>query len=1100
MFLGAGMCLSARAANIYWDNAGGTATNNFWSSAASWNVASDGSGSDPSAAPGAADTAYFNVTSLNTTNTGAQYIWLDAGFSAAGLVFSSSNATTIRNNNLGTKTNFIGAGGVTINAGAGKVTMHQNTSTNRLHYILTADQTWLNNSGSTLGFAPNCKIFNQGYTLTFDGTGTISFEANNAGTGNMSGAGGIIKNGAGLLNLTGSFNSFTGGVTINGGTMDVDSLKSGTNSSIGASSSDAGNLVIAGTLKHSGNVLGTTDRLFTIGNASSNAATLDSSATTNINVLSFTNPGELAFGSTNAHTFTLTGSNTGTNLLACALGDNVGLTTLVKANTGSWILSGANSYSGGTTISAGTLVGAADGAFGASNITVVGGATLVLTNGVNFIADSASLFLSASSILSLNFTGADTINAISLDGGATWLPNGTYTAAQLVTAGLAGATGTGSFTVSGTPPPPPPSQDIYWDAGGATNLWWTNSVNWNTAADGSGTDPSVDLTSLPGSTAYFNISSLNQNLSVTMGTNISIGGLVFNNTGTTTITNDGMGIVNVARSITLGAAGITINSGAGAVTLGLQNNITNRINTSLAANQTWVNNSTNLFKKFSQIQLNSSILTVDGTGNMTFDPIGSGIKGTAGSSAGIIKNGTGTLSLNGTNSYPGATVINSGILNVVDLLGNGGAQSSIGQSSSAASNLVFGGGTLQYSGTKFGIALTDRLFTIGNAHGDTAALDASGASATTNVVIFANIGAIAYGNTHAHTLTLTGSNTGTNTFACALGDNVGLTSLAKAGVGTWIISGSNSYGGGTTVSGGTLVGAADGVFGTSNVTVTGGASLVLTGGTNFLGDRVRLTLDASSVLSLNFTGADTVGGVSLDGGTTWLPNGIYTATDLVNNGLAGATGGGSLDVIGVAAFFTLTAGAGANGTVTPTSTNVVSGSNADFTVTAAQNYRISSLTTNGTDVTGMTFDNGSTTTNFIWSNVQAAGTLAATFTVRLANDPAGTPYTWLASYGLTNFDADANADQDHDGLKTWQEYIAGTDPTSAASCLKVAQTNRNTVTWSPVAGRLYSVYWSTNLVKGFTNLATSITYPQGSYTNTTPDAKVNHYQVKVQLQ
>ena len=198
--------------------------------------------------------------------------------------------------------------------------------------------------------------------------------------------------------------------------------------------------------------------------------------------------------------------------------------------------------------------------------------------------------------------------------------------------------------------------------------------------------------------------------------------------------------------------------------------------------------------------------------------------------------------------------------------------------------------------------------------------------------------------------------------------------------------------------------------------------------------------------------------------------------------------------------YTLTGSAGANGTVTPSSTNVVYGSNADFVVTASNYYRIASLTTNGTAVTGMTFDSGSTSTNFTWSNVLADGTLAATFTAQLATDPAGTPYAWLAGYGLTNFDTDAVADQDLDGLKTWQEYIAGTDPTNSASCLKVAQTNRNTVTWSPVAGRTYSIYWSTNLVHGFTNLAAGITYPQGSYTNTTPDAKVNHYQVKVQMQ
>ena len=196
--------------------------------------------------------------------------------------------------------------------------------------------------------------------------------------------------------------------------------------------------------------------------------------------------------------------------------------------------------------------------------------------------------------------------------------------------------------------------------------------------------------------------------------------------------------------------------------------------------------------------------------------------------------------------------------------------------------------------------------------------------------------------------------------------------------------------------------------------------------------------------------------------------------------------------------YTLTGSAGANGSVTPSSTNVILGNSAEFVITASNYYRIASLTTNGTEVTGMTFGNSSTTTNFTWSDVQAVGTLAATFTNQVANDPASTPYSWLAGYGLTNYDADAVADQDADGLKTWQEYIAGTDPTSKASCLKVAQTNRNTVTWSPVAGRVYSVYWSTNLVKGFTNLASGIT--QGSYTNPAPDAKVNHYQVKVQLQ
>ncbi|MEI7851950.1 MAG: hypothetical protein WCH86_08965, partial [Kiritimatiellales bacterium] len=65
---------------------------------------------------------------------------------------------------------------------------------------------------------------------------------------------------------------------------------------------------------------------------------------------------------------------------------------------------------------------------------------------------------------------------------------------------------------------------------------------------------------------------------------------------------------------------------------------------------------------------------------------------------------------------------------------------------------------------------------------------------------------------------------------------------------------------------------------------------------------------------------------------------------------------------------------------------------------------------------------------------------------------------------------------------------------------KAVQTTRNTVTWSPVSGRVYSVYWSTNLMKGFQPLETNIPWTQSSFTNATPDPRVNHYQIKVRMQ
>jgi fibronectin-binding autotransporter adhesin len=151
-----------------------------------------------------------------------------------------------------------------------------------------------------------------------------------------------------------------------------------------------------------------------------------------------------------------------------------------------------------------------------------------------------------------------------------------------------------------------------------------------------------------------------------------------------------------------------------------------------------------------------------------------------------------------------------------------GYGSGIGISSSAASNLVLDGGTLQYTGAA---TSTDRLFTVGSteAAGATGTLDASG----TGALNFTNTGALAYGTAgQARTLVLTGTNTGNNALSPAIGDNgAGAVSLVKAGAGTWIVTNANSYTGGTTISAGKLqaIGTA---LGTGSVTVAGGTIAV----------------------------------------------------------------------------------------------------------------------------------------------------------------------------------------------------------------------------------------------------------------------------------
>ena len=78
------------------------------------------------------------------------------------------------------------------------------------------------------------------------------------------------------------------------------------------------------------------------------------------------------------------------------------------------------------------------------------------------------------------------------------------------------------------------------------------------------------------------------------------------------------------------------------------------------------------------------------------------------------------------------------------------------------------------------------------------------------------------------------------------------------------------------------------------------------------------------------------------------------------------------------------------------------------------------------------------------------------------------PRAWEIANGLSDSNAaDASADPDHDGFTNRQEYLAGTNPHDGNSYLKVGQFNviqnangttaTSTISWVPVAGRLYAV-------------------------------------------
>ena len=89
---------------------------------------------------------------------------------------------------------------------------------------------------------------------------------------------------------------------------------------------------------------------------------------------------------------------------------------------------------------------------------------------------------------------------------------------------------------------------------------------------------------------------------------------------------------------------------------------------------------------------------------------------------------------------------------------------------------------------------------------------------------------------------------------------------------------SNSYTGGTLIgSHATLEATVGGALSTGNVTVNYESTLVLdSGSTNYISSSADLILhDSTSTVDLNFSGTDTIAGLSLNDGSTYLANGTY---------------------------------------------------------------------------------------------------------------------------------------------------------------------------------------------------------------------------------
>jgi fibronectin-binding autotransporter adhesin len=232
--------------------------------------------------------------------------------------------------------------------------------------------------------------------------------------GPVAGAGTINKTGAGLVTMVRD-NTWSGGMNINEGEVAV--WANGNNMGTGA-------WTLGG---------GANNTTFSVGsvavqNNTGGITVADGDGTRTIALLSTTagNPTLAGDITLNKDTFFDVGSYvSGTHDRLTATGAIAGTGGMVKTGTGILELSGMNTYSGQTIVESGTLTLKAN----------------------QTVGDQSELILSASAALVLDFTGSETVQSLSLDGGSSWLAPGTYTAAQLSALGSGTYSGSGSVNV-----------------------------------------------------------------------------------------------------------------------------------------------------------------------------------------------------------------------------------------------------------------------------------------------------------------------------------------------------------------------------------------------------------------------------------------------------------------------------------------------------------------------------------------------------------------------------------------------------------------------------------------------------------------------------
>jgi autotransporter-associated beta strand protein len=688
---------------------------------------------------------------------------------------------------------------------------------------------------SDVGFRVASLVANIGVAISrWTGTAGTSWANSNNWSGSVPGIVGSTTNGDTALFNQSAVNSplaIDAGRNIKSITFDTGAVPSLT---IGTTGGNALVLSAGGTIQTSATVVN--PQVVNCPLVLEGDYTFTSSANTSAATLTF--GGRIIPGATTGvTTLTLNGTNTGGNTISGVLADNgAGKLAITKSDAGAWTINGVNTYSGATTVTAGTFILGNSRAAQNSTVTInadnglafgagLGSATIggLAGSGKLTLADNAAKPVAVN--LTIGGDGDSTVysGVLSSAGGITKVGAGTLTlsANNTFTGGTTISAGTIALGTSGT-----------LQSGAVT----VNADDGLAFAAGLG---SATIGGLSGSGKL----ALQDKAASPAAVNVTVGG----------------NAASTAYSGVLSGAGGVTKVGPG--TLSLLSSSTYTGGTSITAGALQLGDSATINGSVAGNIGDNSTLGFANPNAQTYAGIISG-------SGGVTKTGAGVLTLSGASTFSGGTAISSGPLQVA-----GPTTISAGIISSSpvgSGTLTLASGTmLQDDGAARTLAnnlIINGNVTFSSAGAGSLTFSPTGLAAATTMVLHNN-----------PTLNVTNTTTIKNVIS-GTGQ-----SLTKTGAGTLVLGGLDNYSGGTTIDAGTLTVNPGGNIPSGAVTIAAAAGVNPT--LNLLTNQIVQSVTTSSASN----GSATINIASP--GTTLIASGSLTASGTLN-----VTGGGTVEI------------------------------------------------------------------------------------------------------------------------------------------------------------------------------------------------------------